>query len=269
MDKLWGVFCENFGENWPCYNGTVLYLGKYWSLKFQCLALIGIILLTRLWTVCNRLKYIFAMWLNLVPGQIFVSFKVCILDRAFLFLFFFFFFFFETCLYDRNSWKIIRWHLDIETDPMLLIVMILPSRSTSSFIANYLPLIIEKSCKLWKQAIFISNQCSTWKINDSVRVLFRSVFLWECLYFLCWHPGDMIVVFYTKDMWQSVGHPWYFGCGRFRPSIPNCMRQRVHVMFYKKKKKNHMEGKKLCRISNSFKIDVKLTFLLEVGWSCA
>ena len=24
--KLWGVFCEDFGENWPCYNDTALYL---------------------------------------------------------------------------------------------------------------------------------------------------------------------------------------------------------------------------------------------------
>ena len=24
--ELWGVFCEDFGENWPRYNGTVLYI---------------------------------------------------------------------------------------------------------------------------------------------------------------------------------------------------------------------------------------------------
>ena len=24
--ELWGVFCENFGENWLRYNGTALYL---------------------------------------------------------------------------------------------------------------------------------------------------------------------------------------------------------------------------------------------------
>ena len=23
--ELWGVFCENFGENWPRHNGTALY----------------------------------------------------------------------------------------------------------------------------------------------------------------------------------------------------------------------------------------------------
>ena len=23
--ELWGVFCEEFGENWPRYNGTALY----------------------------------------------------------------------------------------------------------------------------------------------------------------------------------------------------------------------------------------------------
>ena len=25
--ELWGVFCEDFGENWPRYNGTALYVG--------------------------------------------------------------------------------------------------------------------------------------------------------------------------------------------------------------------------------------------------
>ena len=25
MDEIWGVCCEDFGENWPCYNGTTLY----------------------------------------------------------------------------------------------------------------------------------------------------------------------------------------------------------------------------------------------------
>ena len=25
MGKLWGIFCEDFGENWSCYNGTALY----------------------------------------------------------------------------------------------------------------------------------------------------------------------------------------------------------------------------------------------------
>ena len=25
LGKLWGVCCEEFGENWPCCNGTVLY----------------------------------------------------------------------------------------------------------------------------------------------------------------------------------------------------------------------------------------------------
>ena len=24
--ELWDAFCEDFGENWPCYNGTTLYL---------------------------------------------------------------------------------------------------------------------------------------------------------------------------------------------------------------------------------------------------
>ena len=26
MGELWVVFCEDFGENWPRYNGTALYL---------------------------------------------------------------------------------------------------------------------------------------------------------------------------------------------------------------------------------------------------
>ena len=26
--ELLGVCCEDFGENWPCYNGTALYLSK-------------------------------------------------------------------------------------------------------------------------------------------------------------------------------------------------------------------------------------------------
>ena len=25
MGELWGVFCEDFGEYWPQYNGTTLY----------------------------------------------------------------------------------------------------------------------------------------------------------------------------------------------------------------------------------------------------
>ena len=24
--KLWGVCCEDLGENWPCYNGIALYI---------------------------------------------------------------------------------------------------------------------------------------------------------------------------------------------------------------------------------------------------
>ena len=28
--KLWGDFCEDFGENWPCYNSTGLYLEYMW-----------------------------------------------------------------------------------------------------------------------------------------------------------------------------------------------------------------------------------------------
>ena len=27
--ELWGVYCEEFGELWPRYNGTVLYISKY------------------------------------------------------------------------------------------------------------------------------------------------------------------------------------------------------------------------------------------------
>ena len=26
--ELWGVFCGDLGENWPCYNGTDLYFVK-------------------------------------------------------------------------------------------------------------------------------------------------------------------------------------------------------------------------------------------------
>ena len=25
--ELWGVFCEDIEENWPCYNGTTLFYG--------------------------------------------------------------------------------------------------------------------------------------------------------------------------------------------------------------------------------------------------
>ena len=24
--ELWGVYCEDFGETWPRYNGTALYM---------------------------------------------------------------------------------------------------------------------------------------------------------------------------------------------------------------------------------------------------
>ena len=27
--ELWGVYCEDFREKWPHYNGTALYLYKY------------------------------------------------------------------------------------------------------------------------------------------------------------------------------------------------------------------------------------------------
>ena len=34
MAELWGVYCEEFGENWPRYNGTALYLLLYyWKLS--------------------------------------------------------------------------------------------------------------------------------------------------------------------------------------------------------------------------------------------
>ena len=28
--ELWGVICEDLGENWPLYNGTALYLKGDW-----------------------------------------------------------------------------------------------------------------------------------------------------------------------------------------------------------------------------------------------
>ena len=31
--KLWVVYCEDFRENWPCYNGTALYLLRYQSVN--------------------------------------------------------------------------------------------------------------------------------------------------------------------------------------------------------------------------------------------
>ena len=24
--ELWGIYCEDYGENWPRYNGTALYI---------------------------------------------------------------------------------------------------------------------------------------------------------------------------------------------------------------------------------------------------
>ena len=33
--KLWGVFCEDLGENWPNYNGTVLYMAYSLSSVWQ------------------------------------------------------------------------------------------------------------------------------------------------------------------------------------------------------------------------------------------
>ena len=29
--ELWGVYCEDLGENWPRYNGTTLYCGISWQ----------------------------------------------------------------------------------------------------------------------------------------------------------------------------------------------------------------------------------------------
>ena len=31
--QLWHVYCEDFGENWPCYNGTALYIGRVYYEK--------------------------------------------------------------------------------------------------------------------------------------------------------------------------------------------------------------------------------------------
>ena len=37
MVELWGVFCENFEDIWPCYNGTALYMHQC----KLCLVIIG------------------------------------------------------------------------------------------------------------------------------------------------------------------------------------------------------------------------------------
>ena len=35
--ELWGVYCEDWGENWPRYNDTALYLGNV-AVKYQVCA---------------------------------------------------------------------------------------------------------------------------------------------------------------------------------------------------------------------------------------
>ena len=35
--ELWGVFCEDFGENWPRYNGTALYISGHGDSLRICL----------------------------------------------------------------------------------------------------------------------------------------------------------------------------------------------------------------------------------------
>ena len=34
--KLWGVYCEDFGADWPCYNGTELYSWLLGHLIGEC-----------------------------------------------------------------------------------------------------------------------------------------------------------------------------------------------------------------------------------------
>ena len=47
MAELWGVFCEDFGENWSSYNRTTLYFieqdyNKNWkSLAFDVIRTLG------------------------------------------------------------------------------------------------------------------------------------------------------------------------------------------------------------------------------------
>ena len=40
--KLWFVFCENFEENWPCYNGTALWSDRCITISFAHQLLDGI-----------------------------------------------------------------------------------------------------------------------------------------------------------------------------------------------------------------------------------
>ena len=38
MDKLWDIYCEDFWENWPRYNGTTLYVfGLVWKMSITWL----------------------------------------------------------------------------------------------------------------------------------------------------------------------------------------------------------------------------------------
>ena len=34
MGKLWGVFCDDLGENWPYHNGTALYKAVFPGMGF-------------------------------------------------------------------------------------------------------------------------------------------------------------------------------------------------------------------------------------------
>ena len=34
-NELWGVYCEDLGENWPCYNGTALFVTNNTASRFD------------------------------------------------------------------------------------------------------------------------------------------------------------------------------------------------------------------------------------------
>ena len=70
--ELWGGYCDNFGENGPCYNGTTLFYSRPLQSRFHCVCyvrvqhqlcfhktvlLIDITVIKRSWRcICKRLR---------------------------------------------------------------------------------------------------------------------------------------------------------------------------------------------------------------------
>ena len=54
MDELQGVYCEDFGENWQCYNGTALYYMEQKSSWFDLIWIIDSLMVHSIVVQCGH-----------------------------------------------------------------------------------------------------------------------------------------------------------------------------------------------------------------------